>query len=44
VRSSMLEVVDKTSLHASDYFTNFLKVKKMIEYVFRWMIEKTNTN
>jgi hypothetical protein len=28
VRASMLEVVGKTSLHASDYFTNFLKVKK----------------
>jgi hypothetical protein len=28
VRASMLEVVNKTSLHASDYFTNFLKVKK----------------
>jgi hypothetical protein len=27
VRASMLEVVNKTSLHASDYFTNFLKVK-----------------
>jgi hypothetical protein len=52
VRASMLEIVNRTSLHASDYFTSFLKVKKMAEYSFRWLvnrglkikIERTNTH
>jgi hypothetical protein len=51
VRASMLEVVNRTSLNATDYFTNFLKVKKIAEYLFRWLvnrvlkikIERTNT-
>ncbi len=40
VRGSMLEVVNRTSLNASDYFTNFLKVKKWTEYLFRWLVNR----